>query len=319
MTAKKLPSFILRYFTSPFRKGRFVPVEKPRLSLEVTNLCNADCVFCANSVMRRKKQPLNFQLFKKAVDELVTLGGDQLDFNVTIGDPLLDKNLLEKARYVKRFPQFKSLGFVTTIQWLHLHDIDEFFKAGLTWLSISAVLSGRERYEEFFCVDMYDQFMANLLKLIEENKRRGNPICLLLSIKPTNEPPENILSHPDFKKINALVSQELTEQVKNQSYFVDDWIGAVKLPGYLKKRPLYPRMFRPCGMLYGGLTVFSNGNVGACSCRDFEANSELILGNVKTHSLDELWNGEKLANIRSHWLKKNKVPEICTSCSHYLY
>lgn len=312
-------SSIWRYIKSLFKKGRFTSPSKPRVSFEITNICNANCVFCANAVMKRKKQPMDFKLFKKAVDELAAFGGAHLDFNVTIGDPLLDKSLLEKARYIKQYTQFKSLGFVTTLQWLHLHNIDEFFNVGFTWLSVSIVLSGRERYKEFFRVDMYDQTMSNLLNLIGQNQLRGNPICLLFSIKPTNEPPENILNHPDFKKINALVHEDLSEQVKSRSYFVDDWIGAVKLPKYLKKRPLYPRMFRPCGMLYGGLIVFSNGNVGACSCRDFEANSELILGNIEVHTLADMWNGEKLKSIRSDWLKKNKIPKICRSCSHYLY
>ena len=38
-------------------------------------------------------------LFKKAMDDFARLGGTAIDFNVTIGDPLLDPNLLERARY----------------------------------------------------------------------------------------------------------------------------------------------------------------------------------------------------------------------------
>jgi len=34
--------------------------------------------------------------------------------------------------------------------------------------------------------------------------------------------------------------------------------------------------------------VYSNGKVGACACRDFEASSELILGNVADQSLEEM-------------------------------
>jgi radical SAM protein with 4Fe4S-binding SPASM domain len=65
--------------------------------------------------------------------------------------------------------------------------------------------------------------------------------------------------------------------------------------------------------------VYANGNVGACSCRDFEASSELILGNVANDRLEDLWKGEKLAGIRSAWLTRNQVPDICQSCRHYLY
>ena len=155
--------------------------------------------------------------------------------------------------------------------------------------------------------------------MIAENDRRGRPLNLYIGIKPTDEPLENIVSHPDFTDINSLVEQDLQASVKADGFYVDDWIGAVNLPLYLKKRPLYPRAFRPCRLLYAGLMVYSNGKVGACSCRDFEASSELILGNVETATLYSMWHGEQLANLRQDWQMRNQVPDICKSCRHYLY
>jgi radical SAM protein with 4Fe4S-binding SPASM domain len=248
------------------------------------------------------------------------MGSTSLAFNVTIGDPLLDPHLLERARYVTRtYPQFGSLGFVTTLQWLHRFPITEFWDSGITWMAISATLSGRERYAEFFGVDKYDQMMANLLTVIEENKRRERKIGYFINIKPTNETVEAVLNHPDFQRIHGMVEQDLVAEAKSRGAYVDDWQGAVKLPPYLKKRPLYPRAFRPCVQLFSGMIVHSNGNIGACNCRDFEANSELILGNIKDSTLAELWSGEELARLRSDWRRKNKVPGICKTCRHYVY
>lgn len=318
-TFKKGLSFLRRYVTGYFRKGRFTAPDKPRVSIETTNICNAKCVFCANPIMKRQKEPLATEKFKKAVDEFISMGGTDIDFNVTIGDPLLDPMLLERARYVRSFPQVRQLGFVTTLQWLHRWKMDEFFESGLDWLSISITLSGREKYKEFFGVDKYDRTLKNLLMLIEENKKRGEKITYGICIKPTDEPIEQIINHPDFKLIDSLVEQDLVSTLQLEGFYVDDWLGTVKLPAYLKKRPLYPRPFRPCQLLYSGLMIYSNGNVGACACRDFEASSELILGNVANQSLAEMWKGEKLASIRSDWLTKNRVPDICKSCRHYLY
>jgi len=319
-TVGKVWAFGVRYLKGYFEKGRFTAPETPRLSIETTNVCNAKCVFCANPVMQRQKEPLEVTKFKKAVDEFVALGGTSIDFNVTIGDPLLDPLLLDRARYVKQFPQFKSLGFVTTLQWLHRYDLDEFFASGITWLSISTTLSGRQKYLEFFGVDKYEPMLSNLVTLIKENKKRGEPLELYIGIKPSDEPIEDVLNHPDFQMINSMVDQDLVATAKDeQGVYVDDWLGAVTLPPYLKKRPLYPRAFRPCRLLYSGLMVYSNGNVGACSCRDFEASSELILGNVANETLDEMWEGKKLAGLRSAWLTKNQVPDICKSCRHYVY
>ncbi|MBZ5511766.1 MAG: radical SAM protein [Acidobacteriia bacterium] len=312
--------FCRTYVRRCFDPNRYRAPSAPHLSIESTNVCNAKCAFCANPVMQRKKQPLSMELFKKAVDELAAMGSSALDFNVTIGDPLLDPYLLERARYATRtYPQFNSVGFVTTLQWLHRFPIDEFWDSGIKWISISTALSGREKYAEFFGVDKYDQMMRNLLTLIEENKRRENKIIYVIHIKPTNEPVEAVLKHADFQRINSMVEQDLVANVKTRGAYVDDWQGAVQLPPYLKKRPLVPRAFRPCAQLFGGMIVYSNGNVGACNCRDFEASSELTLGNVKDNTLAELWSGEKVARLRSEWRRKNKVPEICKTCRHYNY
>lgn len=268
--------------------------------------------------MERKKEAMDMEVFKKAVDEFAEMGGTALDFNVTIGDPLLDPLLLERARYAKRYPQFDKIGFVTTLQWLHRWDMDEFFES-IGWLSLSITLSGRETYKDFFGVDKYDQMLENLLMLLKENHKRGNPLEYLIQIKPTDESVESVLNHPDFKMVDSLVWQNLADTLDANGYFVDDWLGSVELPAYLKLRPLYPRPFRPCALLFGGMMVYSNGNVGACSCRDFEASSELILGNIKTDNIADLWNGPKLHQIRRDWRIKNRVPEICKSCRHYVY
>jgi len=122
-----------------------------------------------------------------------------LDFNVTIGDPLLDPLLLERARYVKSFPQLGPSGFVTTLQWLHRWDMDEFFDSGIGWLSISITLSGRQTYKDFFGVDKYEQTLKNLLLLIEENKKRDGKIEFAIYVKPTDEPFDQVVNHPDFK------------------------------------------------------------------------------------------------------------------------
>lgn len=316
---RKAARFAVRYTRGYFRKGRFTPPVHPRVSIETTNICNAKCVFCANTVMERRKQPLDMALFTKTVDELAAMGATEIDFNVTIGDPLLDPKLLERARYVRRYPQFVNLGFVTTLQWLHRFDLDEFFAVRFTWIAVSATLSGAGTYFDFFRVDKYDQMLANLKRLLEENRRRGYPMSVTIDVKPTDEPIERVIGHPDFKAIAALTTQDLEARARSQGFYVDDWLGAVQLPAYLKKRPLYPRAFRPCQLLYNGLMVYSNGSVGACACRDFEASSELILGHVGEQSMAEMWTGDRLARLRRDWRLGNRVPDICASCRHYVY
>jgi len=314
---KKIFAFFTRYIKSCMVIRRFSEV--PVLDIEITNICNAKCVFCPNTIMKRKREHLDMGLFKKAVGEFVTMGGREISFNSVIGDPLLDPYLLERIKHVRQFPQFKALGFVTNLQNLHNININDFLDSGITWLSISSAFSGRQKYFDFFGVDVYEQTQKNIINLIQENKKRGSRIELLFSIKPTNERINLIFAHPDFKKIDLLTNRALSRSLNNQALCVDDWTAKLKIPSYLKKRPIFPRFFAPCRLLYNSLVIFSNGNIGICPCRDFESDSDLIFGNIKDLNLQELWLGERIKSIVMDWANKNKVPEICKRCSHYVY
>lgn len=297
-----------------------MPPAVPILSIETTNVCNSDCVFCPNIRMKRPRQALSDELFRKAIDEHIALGGTEVDFNAVIGEPLLDPKLLERARYVRKHAQVRSLGFTTTLQWLHRFPIGEFFAVGFDWLSISTVLSGAQRYREFFGVDLYGTMLNNLETLLRENQSAGRPIRIHIGLKPTPDPLESVLQHPDYRRIRELYGPDLDRHVQGEeSLYVDDWGGAVALPDHLSRRPLIPRNHRPCRLLYKGPVIFSNGSVGACSCRDFEAQGELILGHIGRDSLADLWNGTRISEIRSGWLKENRIPELCRGCRHYLY
>lgn len=319
VSIKRAAEFLPRFIGGYFCRTRFIPRQIPRLSIETTNFCDCRCVFCANKLMRRKREHLDMALFKKAIDEFAAWGVGDIDFNSTIGEPLLDPYLLERARYVRSFEQNKILGFVTNLQWLQKFDLAEFFDSGITWLCLSITLSGRQKYKEFFGVDRYDTVLENMVKLIKENKRRLNPMVIHLSLKPTNEDTEAILGHPDLKMIASLLNRDIEKLARERTRYVDDWTGAVKLPAYLEKRPRYPRFFRPCALFYAGLMLFSNGRIGVCHCRDYEADSALILGNIKDNSIKSLWESGQLKRLRLNWRVKNMVPDICNRCDHYVY
>ena len=315
----KIFYIVIRYAAATFDRSYFIYDLIPELSVETTNVCLSKCVFCANHVMKRQREHLDMELFMKAVDQFVGMGGTELYFNTVIGDPLCDPYLLERARFVHQYPQIKSLGFVTNLQLFHKYNTDDFFDSGIHWLTISIVLSGKDKYREFFAVDVYEQTLSNLVALLKANTKYHRKIDIVIEIKPTNEKVAAIIHHPDFQLVSSLTQQDLAASVKAASFFVDDWLGAVRLPRYLKKRPLFPRFFRPCQALRRAAVIFSNGTVGACSCRDFNADSELVLGSLRETNIRELLQGEKRGKLFSDWLNLNKVPAVCRKCSSYLY
>ncbi|MBI1861640.1 MAG: SPASM domain-containing protein [Deltaproteobacteria bacterium] len=160
--------------------------------------------------------------------------------------------------------------------------------------------------------------MQNLTSLLTANARLNFPIAIYFSLKPTGHSFSEMTSHPDFRSIERNYGEGLVRAAKLATPRVDDWNGAVRLPQHLELKPRLPRAFVPCRRLKEGLRVYSNGAVGACACRDFEGNSDLILGQT-SDGLESLWAGEKLETLRSHWRHLNKVPTPCQSCRDYHY
>ena len=87
------------------------------------------------------------------------------------------------------------------------------------------------------------------------------------------------------------------------------------LPG-MHIRPLSRLEKEPCFWLYDGPIIFADGSVGMCGCRDFNANSELIVGNIMQQSLQEIWQSEAVHQLRSGF-GQEEFPEICKQCTTY--
>ena len=83
------------------RTGRDRAVRWPDIvQIESTNLCNAKCVFCPRDEMHRRQGVMDFDLYRKVVDECAALGITHVRVH-NYGEPFLDRQLVEKVRYAK--------------------------------------------------------------------------------------------------------------------------------------------------------------------------------------------------------------------------
>jgi radical SAM protein with 4Fe4S-binding SPASM domain len=69
-------------------------------TLEVTYKCNLDCVHCYIPKHYRIKKDLNFEIIKKTIKEIRSLGGMYLV--LTGGEPLLRKDIFDIIKYAKK-------------------------------------------------------------------------------------------------------------------------------------------------------------------------------------------------------------------------
>jgi len=283
--------------------------------VETTNTCNANCSFCGYRFMERPKVEMPKDVFEKAVQNFAENGGGNLNFTPTVGDPLVDKNLLERIQLARSYPQVQEIFLYTNGILLDRIGYQSLLKSGISRLAISTFIGSREGYKKYYGNDKYSKVVANIIGIAKENHRLGKPVKLTLHLRVNGD--KSVWEQTDvYQDISALIS----DRDINYLDVYDAWGGRIEssdIPEgtYLDKPvPITEKIKSPCFELYRRLHVLADGNVGACVCVDLE--SEIKVGNIHSESLSEIWAGPLVRKYRSEWIQGN-LPQVCKSCTRY--
>lgn len=282
------------------------------LHIELTNICNADCVFCAYHCMGRKKLVMADAIYAKALGDYAAIGGGQIRLETCLGDPLCDPDVVRRIRQAHAYREITGITILTNGINLDRAGIDEFLSSGIDEIGISSGPWEESLYRSIYRSDQYQRMRKNVIELLKKNSERKNPVRIRILFR-TNLSMQKTLGLADYRMI-----KDLPHEVEFNTDF-DTWLGVISgndLPKgmYVRARPA--REKEPCYWLYDGPIVFSDGSVGLCGCRDFNADSELIIGNIMQASLLQLWRSQKTSALRDKF-RKGEYPDICAKCSAY--
>jgi len=311
---------IREYYYSRFPNKELMSILKSKLvwglTLETCNICNANCVFCAYQYQKRKKCIMANDLFKEIIHNYVSIGGGDLRLCSLVGDPLLDPNFIDHVKFARQFINIKAISTVTNIINLHNIGVEKLLTSGINEINISTSGFDYEMHERIYRSNKFSYMKDNLINILRSNDKLGRPVKISISLRIDKKLTE-VLKDNDFREIQRLADSVVA------NYFFDDWggrINSAELPQGMKIRPRIFQFLRkrnPCSMLYGSLAVLSNGTATLCGCRDLNGDSELVLGDVRKKSLNDLYNSEYSNKLRSDWLSGKKIPDICKNCTHY--
>ncbi len=289
------------------------------LSIETTNICNANCIFCAYQYQSRPMGIMDMDLFKRIVKQYAGKNIGNVNLTPTVGEPLADKYLIERIRFIRKFKNINKIGIYTNLISLKNFDLKEFVSSGLTDLGVSASGFDKDMYERVYRSKMYTKVYNNLIDLLKINNELGKPINITIDLR-SDLSFKDTFNLPDHKK--------LLNYIDNNKFFYkfryDNWAGKIKqtdLLGIMKLRSKFNINFNnirnsPCSEYYSGPHIYWNGDVGICGCRDVDA-KELIIGSTKDSKSDinEIWSNKKRDKLIKNFMTQ---PEsICQNCSHY--
>ena len=282
------------------------------LHLELTNLCNANCVFCPYQYQERETAFMTDEVFHKAVADFVACGGGSVGLTPIVGDALIDPKFLERVRHLRAQPKIDRIWVTTNAILLDKHGIDEVLASGLTSITISTSGFDETSYRRIYRSTAYERFRKNVLALAERNRALPEPLTLTIGLR-TDRPLDEVMRDPDFQPILAHRPDiDFTWSFTS----ANGRIKREELPAAMRLRVVGSRP-ETCVQLYNGPIILPDGTVMACSCvAAMDAVPDLGIGNVLERDLLEIWRSDRMRRLRESFGTAELNP-TCAGCDMY--
>jgi MoaA/NifB/PqqE/SkfB family radical SAM enzyme len=291
------------------------------LGIETINICNARCVFCAYPKMRRPKQVLEQEIFAKAIDDYVDMGGGAVRLTPTMGDVLLDPHFLDRLRLMRSRPEIGQVYVVTNgIAWdRYTPAQQQFIVESIDWLGLSIGGLDAPSYERMYGVDRFEKARAAVHSACDLKGSHNPSMQIHLAFR-ADRPLRELQDDP---KMDPFRRPEIDRIAGGNEYL--NWGGLVTeddlppgarlLPADDPDRFVPAAKKNPCFLFFFEPTVTSSGMVTVCGCQDAEA-QELILGDIRQEHLADMWAGPTFRQFKEAF-GTDHLPEICRCCTLY--
>lgn len=269
--------------------------------LEITTGCNLNCLMCETHSSRRPTGQMELEFFERALDELDRLGIKYLTLH-TIGEPTIHKRFRDVLRISH------ERGFDV---WLSTNGqlLDRFFDALRQWpvktIRWSVDGATRDTYERIRLGGKFDKLLSNLQRMRALIRENSLPTRMEMNVTLSAD---NLDETATFFEVYGPLLDD------DQIHFsIVNSLSAGDGSYYESVRLLDNPPQAPCAPLWQSLYVGYDGQVSAC-CRDYHG--ELIVGDLKTASLEQIWNGPKLNDLRDKHAAGDiaALPRACQTC-----
>lgn len=149
------------------------------LHLELTNLCNADCVFCPYRFQERSIGFMSREIFDKAVDDYISEGGGSVFLTPVVGDALIHRDVLDYVRDLRSHPEIDRIAVTCNCIMVDRFGADAVIQSGITQLIVSITGFDEEMYQRVYRSKQYKRVPRNVLALLDANRRAGDPVNIV--------------------------------------------------------------------------------------------------------------------------------------------
>jgi len=271
--------------------------------LELTNRCNLLCNMCPRNQLTRKEQDMDFNIFKKVIDEISYHKIEGL-WLFNLGESLLHPQFFEMLAYVNKYPRIHPLWLSTNGLKLTKDTTEKLLNSGLDFLNISLNAMDRETYKQISPKSDFDLVIENIQHFL---KRK-----------------DQLQVRKPFLRIQMVDQPAVHSQIPG---FLDEWGSKADIinVNQLERFDGQPEIptnkdiktinnLEPCKRIDRGfLYIYSNNKVNLCGV-DF--NCVNMIGDVSTMTIEKIWNSKEYKDLYTA-IKNRKFETIpqCYNCN----
>lgn len=252
------------------------------IRFEVINICQYNCKICMKNELKRQQQVMTLNTFKMLLDKILSETKQYKAVSFAgIGEPLLNRQIVDMVAYANKL-KLKTL-IVTNGDLLTKDKFLELQKAGLYSVRVSFHGATPKDYSELHGVDLikFFQVKSQLENISKLENRKTKLLLTCVVMRGVND---------NTTVNNWLKVWEDCDADSFEVWSAHNWVNS------LKNRVKQKERVNSCGrILKGPLQIQVDGTVNACC---FDWNGDLVFGDLKEQTLDEIFNGYRYRMIK---------------------
>ncbi len=274
------------------------------IELEITNNCNMKCIFCPRNKMTRNMKDMDFNVFKKIIDELGQEYDDIVLNFALMGEPLLHPQFLQFIEYALKQSKIFNV-IIETNGILFNKEITENLSVYPPEKLI--VIFGLDSLKEEIYQKLRISDETDVLSKVKEN------IAYFLQYHPVNKL-RTFIQMIKMKENNLELEEIYTFwQKQGVPLVIQKYNTYLNLLEDRSVVDLTPLDRIPCWHLQRDMEIFSNGDVAVCKQ---DINGNLIIGNLIEQSVKEIWEKNK-NNFIANYKEEYEKLAICKNCDEW--
>jgi radical SAM protein with 4Fe4S-binding SPASM domain len=287
------------------------------IQLQTINACQAACIMCPYTTYSKvfQRGRMDDELFEKVIAEIAERPEVQTFIPMLQNEPLLDKKLFDRIARFKELTRGRvQVELVTNGAFLTDDVVEEIRRVRLDVLDVSLDAATKETYDRIRVGLDFDQVMAGVERVIAANLPDTQLFVRLVRQR------ENV------HEVRAFAKRWRERGVAVFIYSAHGRAGSVdrfdeRIRFSERELPVLQRLERHasrawlghCPLPFASTNILHNGDMLMCV---HDWGRKVVIGNVRDATIAELWNGERMREIR-RLVSQRRYTEVaaCRDCS----